>query len=218
MTRFGFARRGCFVAAGLGFLTACASDIPEFHTKGLKTPSAQCTVSPSAIGRAERLKPFSRSNGCGIPNPWKVHSVGNVEFKKSATLNCGMVGALDNWLEGVAQPAARSAFGEPITGVRVAASYACRARNNRRGSKLSEHGLGNAIDVSAFTLASGRVVEVEDGWRGARDERGFLRKVNRGSCDTFSTVLGPNHDRAHRNHFHLDLARHGRNGNGRYCR
>lgn len=211
-------RSSWFVLAGLGFLTACAGNIPEFHTRGLQTPSGQCTVSPDALGRAERLSPFRRGNGCGIPNPWKVHSVSGVELERSATLNCGMVGAFDSWLQGVAQPAARLSFGERITGVRVAASYACRARNGKRGAKLSEHGLGNAIDVAAFTLESGRVVEVEQGWRGARDERGFLRNVNKASCETFTTVLGPNHDRAHRNHFHLDLAKHGRKGTGRYCR
>jgi hypothetical protein len=206
------------IAVACVVLGGCASDIPEFHTRGLKVPTAQCSVDPSSIGRAERLASFDKSNGCGIPNPWKVHSVRDVELKRSATLNCGMVEALDGWFSQVAQPAAQGAFGERIVGVKVAASYACRARNGRRGSKLSEHGLGNAIDISAFTLVSGRVVEVEDGWSGSRDERGFLRQVNKQSCGPFTTVLGPNHDHAHRNHFHLDLASHGRNGTGTYCR
>ena len=206
------------ICAGGVLLSGCSADLPEFHTRGLKVPSAQCSVNPQSIGEAERLAPFSKTNGCGIPNPWKMRSISGVQLRNSATLNCGMVGQLDNWINGVAQPAARSAFGERITSVRVAASYACRARDNKRGAKLSEHGLGNAIDLSSFTLASGRVVEVEDGWRGSGDERGFLRRVNKGSCGTFTTVLGPNHNRAHRNHFHLDLAKHGRNGTGRYCR
>ena len=206
------------VGVGAVVLAACSSDLDDFHTRGLKVPTAQCTVKPSSIGRAERLPAFSKGNGCGIPNPWKVYSVRDVAFERSATLNCSMVGALDGWLQDVAQPAARSAFGERVVGVKVAASYACRARNNRRGAKLSEHGLGNAIDISAFKLASGRVVKVEQGWRGKRDERSFLRRVNKASCGPFTTVLGPNFDRAHRNHFHLDLAQHGRRGDGRYCR
>ena len=203
---------------GVVALAGCSADLPEFHTRGLKVPSAQCSVDPRSIGEAVKLEPFVKGNGCGIPNPWKVHSVSGVRLRSSATLNCGMVGALDNWMNGVAQPTAEAAFGERITAIRVASSYACRARNSKRGAKLSEHGLGNAIDVAAFTLESGRVVEVEKGWRGARDERRFLRHVNKGSCGPFSTVLGPNHDRAHRNHFHLDLAQHGRKGDGRFCR
>jgi hypothetical protein len=71
---------------------------------------------------------------------------------------------------------------------------------------MSEHGFGNAIDLSEFTLASGRTVTVEGGWRGGPEERAFLRDLNRGACEHFSTVLGPRSDRHHQDHFHLDLA------------
>ncbi|MEW5962670.1 MAG: extensin family protein [Pseudomonadota bacterium] len=48
----------------------------------------------------------------------------------------------------------------------------------------------------------------------ARDA--FLRAVHRGACGPFTTVLGPDADAAHLDHFHLDLARR-RNG-ASYCR
>jgi len=41
--------------------------------------------------------------------------------------------------------------------VDVAASFACRPRNNSSGARMSEHGFGNAIDFSAFTLESATV-------------------------------------------------------------
>jgi hypothetical protein len=34
----------------------------------------------------------------------------------------------------------------------------------------------------------------------------FLRRLHRGACGTFGTVLGPEANEAHRNHFHFDLA------------
>ena len=34
----------------------------------------------------------------------------------------------------------------------------------------------------------------------------FLRRLHRGACATFGTVLGPDANEAHRNHFHFDLA------------
>ena len=34
----------------------------------------------------------------------------------------------------------------------------------------------------------------------------FLREVWRAACGPFTTVLGPEANRAHRNHFHVDLA------------
>ena len=81
---------------------------------------------------------------------------------------------------------------------------------------MSEHGYGNAIDISGFTLDSGRKVTVLDGWRGSRDERRFLEQVHGEACGEFHTVLGPKADQAHRNHFHLDLQNR-RNGST-YCR
>jgi hypothetical protein len=193
-------------------LAACSG--PEFDTRGLVPPSDYCPVSPRSLGEAEQLPPISERNGCQIPNPWRVRSVAGVQLKNGATLNCGMVAPLNDWMNGVAQPAALLAFGEPIRSTRVAASYGCRARNNKRGAKMSEHGFGNAIDLSEFTLASGRTVTVEGGWRGAPEERAFLRDLNRGACEHFSTVLGPHSDRHHQDHFHLDLAPRNRT----YCR
>jgi hypothetical protein len=40
--------------------------------------------------------------------------------------------------------------------------------------------------------------------------------VHDGACSVFTTVLGPAYDANHRDHFHLDLARH--NAEGRICK
>jgi hypothetical protein len=37
-------------------------------------------------------------------------------------------------------------------------------------------------------------------------EAAFLRRLHKGACGTFGTVLGPEANEAHRNHFHFDLA------------
>ena len=37
-------------------------------------------------------------------------------------------------------------------------------------------------------------------------ESAFLRRLHKGACGTFTTVLGPDANEAHRNHFHFDLA------------
>jgi hypothetical protein len=42
--------------------------------------------------------------------------------------------------------------------------------------------------------------------------------VHQGSCEYFTTVLSPNYNRLHADHFHLDLARHGRDGLMRICK
>ena len=70
---------------------------------------------------------------------------------------------------------------------------------------------------SAFVLGSGRVVTVEKGWKGAEDERGFLREVHMGGCGIFGTALGPGSNALHYNHFHVDMARHNARNSG-YCK
>jgi hypothetical protein len=42
--------------------------------------------------------------------------------------------------------------------------------------------------------------------RTATKEGQFLRNIHKGACGIFGTVLGPEANEAHRNHFHLDLA------------
>ena len=95
-----------------------------------------------------------------------------------------------------------------VVGLKVVGSYSCRPMNNVHGARLSEHGHANAIDVAGFELENGYTVAVKTGWWGALAERMFLRAVHSGSCNIFTTVLGPHYDRNHRDHFHLDLARH----------
>jgi hypothetical protein len=45
-------------------------------------------------------------------------------------------------------------------------------------------------------------------------EAAFLRRLHKGACGTFGTVLGPDANEAHRNHFHFDLAARKRSA---YC-
>jgi hypothetical protein len=156
---------------------------------------------------------------CGASHPFKVSAAlgGNVGLKPAATLQCGMIPAIDRWMAEVVQPAAHRHFGIGVADVAVMSSYACRPRNNVLGAKLSEHGRANAIDIGGFRLADGRKVTVLQGWNGAYDEQAFLREVRGGACGIFKTVLGPGSDRHHANHLHLDLARHNRRGSS-YCK
>ena len=157
---------------------------------------------------------------CGALKPFTVAAAaqGWVHMRPPALLRCQMVPAVDRWVERVVIPAARYHLGIAVVELKMAASYSCRAMNHVDGARLSEHGHSNAVDISAFVLADGRVVNVKSGWWGALAERNFLRDVHRGACSVFTTVLGPAYDLNHRDHFHLDLARHGRDGEGRICK
>lgn len=212
-----FLRNVLAATAVTGLLAACgSSDKTYFETEGLRAPEGSCNVKPSRIGLAEKIRHIDEGNGCEVQNAWRIQSVGSVSFSQPATLRCGMAEPLREWIEDTVQPTAQRAFGESVVSVDIAASYSCRPRNNKRGAKMSEHGYGNAIDIAAFTLESGRKVTVKDGWRGPGAERLFLAQVHGEACGEFSTVLGPNSDAAHRDHFHLDLQN--RRSGSKYCR
>jgi hypothetical protein len=173
-------------------------------------------ANPSLVTRAALGGPSQ----CGAAQPFEMSgaAAGRVQLKPAAMLRCPMVPAVERWVQRVVEPAARLHLGVPVSGLKVAASYACRPINHVSGGRLSEHGHANALDVSAFHLADGRTVTVKEGWWGDMRERAFLRAVHQGGCEEFTTVLGPNADSYHRDHFHLDLARHGRDGLMRICK
>lgn len=143
-------------------------------------------------------------------------SLANIAFSEPAQITCSEANSLNAWVASSVQPAAREIYGQQVVAFKVAASYACRPRNNLRGAKLSEHGHGNAIDIAAFTLADGREIVVLTGYYGNRQDQRFLRTVRAQACGIFHTVLGPGSDAFHANHIHLDMQALRHNG-GTYC-
>jgi hypothetical protein len=141
------------------------------------------------------------------PSPQVAGSSSAVEFKPAATLACPMVSALDQWITGSVQPAARRWFGQPVAEIKQISAYSCRGMNGNSRARISEHAFGNALDIASFTLADGRKVTVKDGWRGPPEEQGFLRDVQGAACQQFSTVLAPGSNIYHYDHMHFDLMR-----------
>jgi hypothetical protein len=99
-----------------------------------------------------------------------------------------------------------------LVAIQVASHYACRSRNGQRGARLSEHAKGNAIDISAFLLADGTRLTVLEDWDGQNSR--LMRRLHASACGPFGTVLGPNADRHHQDHFHFDVADY---RSGSYC-
>lgn len=178
-------------------------------------------LSSGAVAPSAHIRPAGRIRGpgiCGADKPFTVTALqeGTVGFSTQATMSCPAVREANAWLSETVQPMAMAAYGQPVTELAIAASYSCRGRNGASKGPLSEHAFANALDISAFRLADGREVKVEDGWNDIFDGA-FLRAVHTGACGRFSTVLGPEADRHHKDHMHVDLARHGRWGEHRVC-
>lgn len=160
------------------------------------------------------LEPIpGRINGCGISAPVRVREIDGIPLTQPATINCDAALALRDWLNDTVIPTV-GRHGGGVASLRVIASYSCRTRNNQPGARLSEHATGNAVDIAAVGLVNGSEISVLDDW-GSGTEGRILRQLHSGACGTFGTVLGPNSDRYHRNHFHLDAASY---RGGAYCR
>jgi hypothetical protein len=150
--------------------------------------------------------------GCGVKDAVKITSISGVKLSRGAIMDCPTAQALNQWVVKGVKPTFRRRG--PVVSMRVAAHYACRTRNNQPGARISEHGRGRAIDISAFTMMDGEEITVLKGWGQGTTYR-LLSKVHQRACGPFGTVLGPKSDRFHRDHFHLDTARY---RSGPYCR
>ncbi|WP_128893135.1 extensin family protein [Erythrobacter sp. HKB08] len=126
-------------------------------------------------------------------------------------VTCPTANALAGWARFGVDRAARQILGSPLERIETYGSYSCR--NVAGSSRRSAHATAEAIDVAGFVLADGRRISVKQDWNGANaNERRFLRVVQQSACKRFGTVLGPDYNAAHEDHFHLEAT------GGGYCR
>ncbi len=185
--------------------------MPEFSTAGVRAPPAQCSTDPRTFSDAVEVGTLGKG-ACTARNMWKINTIEGVRLSQPAYVSCAVANGFRTWIADIVQPAARAAYSASVSNITVAASYACRPRNGRKGAKLSEHGLGNAIDVSGFLLSDGTALSVESNYY----RSSFLQRIRATACGLFKTVLGPGSDSSHRDHFHFDLAN--RRSGQSYCR
>jgi hypothetical protein len=172
------------------------------------------------LGYSDLRPPAGMPNGSSQPR-WPTNgsyapaqqlvTAGPVSVSPAATLACPVISVLDQWIDDTVQPAAMRWFNQPVVEIKQISAYSCRGMNGNPNAKISEHAFGNALDIAAFTLADGTKITVQRGWSGRPEEQGFLRDVQGGACDQFTTVLAPGSNKYHYNHIHVDLMRR-RNG------
>ncbi|MCF2869693.1 extensin family protein [Octadecabacter sp. G9-8] len=186
-------------------LGGCSREAPE-PTVG---PGNVCG-DPALFG--ETIGTVDGAGACGIENAVRLTSVSGVTLSTPAIIDCGTATALKTWIETGARPAVGDTGGG-LSSLRVVAHYSCRSRNNQSGARLSEHSFGNAIDIAGVGLVDGTEMTVLSDWNGRYASQ--LRQMWQAACGPFGTVLGPEADRFHRDHFHFDTADY---RSGSYCR
>ena len=192
---------------------------------------AKCTATLSGVRLDfEPLSPIQHGL-CGTPAPILVRSFEveekKVELDPPATVSCDLAKALSEWIDAV-QREAKQLLGSTVVKLR-ASSYACRNIYNRAHPPLSQHALANALDVGEFVLSSGEHITVQEDWHNrsavsqspvrlastatslpkgmpaTQEKSEFVVKAHEKACSIFGTVLGPRANKAHKDHFHLDM-------------
>lgn len=141
-----------------------APTLDTWSTAEINEARIECSRLLSGIAAERDDLPPMRSGACGTPAPIALRSVGKTTLSPAATVNCRLAVAISEWADTTLQPAARKAFGQPVTRILTASSYACRNRYGLANTQISEHAFANAVDITGFELADGRTVTVLDAW------------------------------------------------------
>lgn len=190
------------------------TDPPGWATQrklaALRADPAECraVLERSAVA-FEALEPAGEG-ACAQPDRIVLGEAPLAPAAPSST--CPVAAGIELWLTRSVEPAAEAIFGSPLQRIEHLGAYSCRRVGGGESGNWSEHATGNAIDIAAFVLADGRRVSVLGDWDGAGEEAAFLRTVRDGACGIFGTVLSPDYNAAHADHFHLDQTARGLGG------
>jgi hypothetical protein len=175
---------------------------------------AQCRERLGTMGIRFRSMPDRATpdaQGCGIPHGVVV-SKGptGITYAPPLVIDCSLAAELPS-IEARIQQSAEAHLGSAIRGVTTLGSYNCRPVRGGFREHLSEHAVGNAIDLAGFIPRRGRAVTVVRDYRPLEDvpssaQGTFLRALYRSLREEggLSHVIGPETRLDHRDHLHLD--------------
>lgn len=150
---------------------------------------------------------------CSVENPVNLRSVtvkqNTISLPEAPLLNCKFALQFSKWLSESGAPILSAQLDSPVERISTGPGFECRGRSGDGTAKVSEHGYGNAVDISTFRLRNGKTLHVGDST--------LLPGVRASACGYFTTVLGPGTNAAHASHFHFDMGAHGTSGNYRIC-
>ena|GEM_PF-36623 len=178
--------------------------------KAVATP-AQCLSVLEGLtdARYTRLQDRRVSEQCHIDGHVEVRGLGQAQLAPVST-SCETALRLYLWERHDLQAAAQAYLGSTVTEIGHASSYSCRRirTENGEGTGMSAHATASAIDITYVTLADGRRLDLLTGWDNTNASvRAFWRSARNGACTWFGTVLGPDFNSLHADHFHLGAER-----------
>lgn len=164
------------------------------------------TLNDAAALEVEPQADHVRGISCGFTNVVRATDTPS-DFNRQPIATCALIAALYWWNLEVDNLAIRE-LGSPIGRIDQLGTYACRNVNSLVTGSRSQHATANAIDIAAFVLEDGRRIAVQQHWGTDGAEGRFLKATRDAACSYFNGVLGPNYNKLHADHFHLDLGRY----------
>ncbi len=162
---------------------------------------------------ADAIPAIAGAGQCGIAAPVLFKAVvlsggKKVDIVPPATLRASLASTVADWVREDLEPAFAT-DGDRLTSIEGTGGYECRDRNRIAGGKLSEHAIGNALDMRELVTAKGLHISVIPDSSDEPKIRAFRDVMKTSACTRFMTVLGPGADIFHVAHLHVDLeARH----------
>jgi hypothetical protein len=143
-------------------------------------------------------------NGCGFTNVVRDTRM-PIGFNIKPVATCALSAALYWWQRDL-QTIAELELHTRIRRIDQVGTYACRNVNSEPIGPRSEHATANAIDIAGFETTDGRTITIAKDWRKPTPEGAFLRAAHDSACGVFGEVLGPDYNKLHASHFHVDEA------------
>ncbi len=180
--------------------------------KAARDPAACLAALKTANAKFDAQSDLISDNPkCGIENRVLVREIAGVKMAPLET-SCQTALKLATWLVYDAKPEILANRGAELRAISHFGSYSCRPVRTSKGngSRMSRHATAQAVDISGFELSNGERLTLRKDWNGGAHE--LLDGLQRKACGRFRTVLGPNYNSLHADHFHMEL------GGWRACR
>ena len=160
-----------------------------------------CLATINGFSSFDVLPDLEDSAQCGIAGRISLRGVGDTRIATLET-RCAIALRMAMWERHGLQPAAQDILGTSLIRTNHAGSYNCRTIRGS-SSRMSTHATADAIDISGFTFANGRQINLLRDWNGEGSEAAFLRAARDSACDWFRVTLSPEYNTLHADHFHL---------------
>ncbi|WP_421702291.1 extensin family protein [Aliiroseovarius sp.] len=183
-------------------VTAPVTPVTKLQLMRAVADEATCRAVLDQAGVAfSHLDDLVVNENCGIAGRGRLTGLTSAGIEPVET-RCATALRLTLWEHHVVQPAARELLGTEVSELLQIGSYNCR---KIRGSTdaWSSHATADGIDITGMRLADGRRLTLLADWQGDGPEAAFLRQIWKGSCTWFRLVLGPDYNRLHADHFHM---------------